>query len=1527
MSTTGAPTLSAQSPWPGLRPFNEDDRSFFFGRERETAELHALVQRSVVVVVYGQSGLGKTSLLQAGLFHHLRDVSLLPFRLRIDHGDAAPSASTQIKAALTAALDAAGVQGPRPGPDETLWEYFHRHDVDLWGARNRLIRPVIAFDQFEEIFTLGQRSEKAIARVAGLAADLESLLEHRAPDSVRARLEQRPEDGLKFDFQQEGVKFIISLREDFLAQLDTWRVRMPSLLPNRFRLERMTGGQALDVVQRAGGALVDPAVAKEVVDFVSRSQRRAQTGALQARNVEPALLSVVCDELNRRRLNRKQAQITPDLLSGEREGIIQGFYARAFEDVEPRARDWVEDELLTVSGYRDRAAQEDALRLGIRETDLDALVDRRILHREERDGVVWLELTHDLLTDPAYASRTQREQRRLAEDATRREAETNARLRRTSRLAAGFGVLSLAMVVALFFAFRMSRQAADARASAEKERDRAVDAIAVAGAASKSAEESAKMAKAEAARASSSFSTAMGMAEPLGQTLREFVLGDMRLLTPAVLDIVTRTDESYRRLEEQDASAPAQRHGEFLVTAAQALYEVGHLSEGVTRAEQAMALLDAHPPAAGTGRALRAEAMYARGAGYAATGRIAPARRDFTAAIALATAEARASRWATETARVNALSEMGLGDLDRWTLAFPSAEAHYQRVVVFVNGRPLKDADAQEQASMWRAQALMGLAMSAEGTAEQDRRYRRAQTALDEIVTRDPDNLRLLKLSAEIGFLRGRTAADLSLGRLAAKLSADSNTASEHLTQHDPDNLQWRLTWVRAQRAVGYLDQYGRRWASARTRLEDADKAAAALIKADPAWRLARYVHGALLWEIAQAYRGEKKSDRAIALMAQARDEFATGIRRAPGDLEFVRGVPLALGGMAAAHLDQNHYDETIQLSKQALQALAPAEKGAPGDGAVQSNKSHYYDLAGQAWAAKSSWKDAIEAYTNRVAILRTLALRTRLASDENLLAAALIKLGRTYDQSGDASNAIAQYDKAADAVTRALSVDPTDPDTVHQAVLVRTEQIGMLTREQGVPVAFEHAQSASTLVWNALKREAWNHTLQVDLRGINKWLTDLKPIVAAANLAPATVSSMSSRIDAMLQTRQASLLVDWIIRPLMPGPWRNLTDAEFTTARTLVHEAYPKIPVDQIFAVRELPLSFRRTNDRLYEAGVESDTGERGIVAFIDKRAGGDERLTSRFVLIDGTSPPVHQMNSESAPLLDTPARATNYTRFFLGMLHATLGPFAIVEKSEDVLWRADAPDDVRANAGRRMVPIRLTRQSDGSWVTPCTILYGTSLYSAKLTLNSTGGLKIEDDVTLMNNLPVMIEALTDHVKALHDITDLYARELAQDLKQLEAAPTDRKILEDALDMTLKLGRRKDAAPLQQRLVALMLADKDTTKETLVGAYTSLSWYQLFARDFEAARKAAEEGLKLDPADLYLETNRAHALLFLGKTAEAEALYRAHLGKKLSPTSNLIWEAAILQDFEDLEKAGVTHAEMARIRRIMARLVQPLSI
>ncbi len=69
--------LDKDNPWPGLESFEEDAHAFFFGRDREIKLLRDHVLDSQVTVLYGRSGLGKTSLLQAGLFPSLRERHLL----------------------------------------------------------------------------------------------------------------------------------------------------------------------------------------------------------------------------------------------------------------------------------------------------------------------------------------------------------------------------------------------------------------------------------------------------------------------------------------------------------------------------------------------------------------------------------------------------------------------------------------------------------------------------------------------------------------------------------------------------------------------------------------------------------------------------------------------------------------------------------------------------------------------------------------------------------------------------------------------------------------------------------------------------------------------------------------------------------------------------------------------------------------------------------------------------------------------------------------------------------------------------------------------------------------------------------------------------------------------------------------------------------------------------------------------------------------------------------------------------------
>jgi WD40 repeat protein len=185
----------------------------------------------------------------------------------------------------------------------------------------------------------------------------------------------------------------------------------------------MTTTEALRVVE-AGGPLVAPDVAEHIVRFVASARTEAPTDN-EAGVVEPALLSVFCRELNNTRRAQGRATITADLLEGSRTAIIADFYERTISagDLSGAVRVFVEERLLTESGFRDSVAEEQALRTpGVTQADIDTLIGRRLLRREDAGskGRARLELTHDVLAD---AVRTSRDRRRLREQEARALAE------------------------------------------------------------------------------------------------------------------------------------------------------------------------------------------------------------------------------------------------------------------------------------------------------------------------------------------------------------------------------------------------------------------------------------------------------------------------------------------------------------------------------------------------------------------------------------------------------------------------------------------------------------------------------------------------------------------------------------------------------------------------------------------------------------------------------------------------------------------------------------------------------------------------------------------------------------------------------------------------------------------------------------------------------------------------------------------------------------------------------------------------
>src|SRR5262245_10593043 len=114
--------VDAQHPWPGLPSFGEADRDFFFGRDGEAEDLSERIELHRLTVLFGLSGLGKTSLLQAGVFPRLKQRGYLPAHVRLHLEDESVSPDDQVARELERASVMAGVSAIPRTATESVWE-------------------------------------------------------------------------------------------------------------------------------------------------------------------------------------------------------------------------------------------------------------------------------------------------------------------------------------------------------------------------------------------------------------------------------------------------------------------------------------------------------------------------------------------------------------------------------------------------------------------------------------------------------------------------------------------------------------------------------------------------------------------------------------------------------------------------------------------------------------------------------------------------------------------------------------------------------------------------------------------------------------------------------------------------------------------------------------------------------------------------------------------------------------------------------------------------------------------------------------------------------------------------------------------------------------------------------------------------------------------------------------------------------------------------------------------------------------
>jgi len=446
-----------ETPYKGLVPFDDSelDARLFFGREREIELVVANLLASRLTVLYGPSGVGKTSLLRAGVVRRLR--ALVPVAVERPAGDVAAIVDRWRDEPVAAVAAAAAARAPEPG--ERLADVLADRVAESGGELYLIL------DQMEEYFLYHGRE-----RDGRLADELAEVLSR--PDL--------------------HVHVLLGIRDDSLSDLDAFKARLPGLFGNVLRLDHLDRRDArtaiigpLEEYAALGGPAViaEPELVDAVLEQVAAGRiepglagRGAVEGEPAPARVETPYLQLVLERLWEVERSRGSHVLRAATLAelGGADRIVEEHLGRALAPLDKDEQELAArlfNYLVTPSGTKiahsvgdlARYARTEDVRLaGV----LNDLVGSRIVRPlPARDGAgPRYEIFHDVLADAVLAWRTRHE----TESALAAEREW---ARRRHRRLAAVAVLALvalaAMAVLTVYAFAQRSDARDRERTAE----------------------------------------------------------------------------------------------------------------------------------------------------------------------------------------------------------------------------------------------------------------------------------------------------------------------------------------------------------------------------------------------------------------------------------------------------------------------------------------------------------------------------------------------------------------------------------------------------------------------------------------------------------------------------------------------------------------------------------------------------------------------------------------------------------------------------------------------------------------------------------------------------------------------------------------------------------------------------------------------------------------------------------------------------------------------------------------------------
>jgi WD40 repeat protein len=394
MNTTIA---SRPNPYVGTRPFKKGET--LYGREQETSELLDLLIAERIVMLYSPSGAGKSSILNASVLPKMEEngFEVLPVT-RVNHepppgAEQDPAFNRYIHSMIVCIEE--GIPADKRFPQDEiasmrLKQYLARYReraLELDPAYDDSRARLLVLDQGEEVIT-----------IAPTERDQKQDYFNQLGEVLRDR----------------GIWILFSMREDYVARLDSYIRPIPTGFATRYRLRLLQAEAALPAIQKPPlqqNVTFTKEAARKLADDLRKMQVQQADGTSEEQlglYVEPVQLQVVCRRLWSS-LERDDNEIGLDDLQriGDVNTALSDYYSLQIATVaaktgvrERAIREWFDRKLITKQNVRSQVLLAPGKSDGLENNAIRELERTYLIRSEKRGGSTWFELAHDRLIIP-----------------------------------------------------------------------------------------------------------------------------------------------------------------------------------------------------------------------------------------------------------------------------------------------------------------------------------------------------------------------------------------------------------------------------------------------------------------------------------------------------------------------------------------------------------------------------------------------------------------------------------------------------------------------------------------------------------------------------------------------------------------------------------------------------------------------------------------------------------------------------------------------------------------------------------------------------------------------------------------------------------------------------------------------------------------------------------------------------------------------------------------------------------------------